>query len=326
MTCRKLKVKQPPIIGNEKNQLLSIISLKDDYEYWYYQQFIHLFINKDQADDEFVDFITLPNFDNSCPFITINKETLQPDKLNGVVLMKKIKEAIDSESYLFLSVDEYYLPSCEGYNKCHDIREILLYGYDSTEELFYVSGYNKERMFGHYDVHLADLVKTLMSIQGTTYMRSIQLTEKSNGTFDMKKFRDDLTEYMEGMRPCSAADYELRGRYFGINVYSFLSSYLEALTRKEKRFCIRSLQVMLEHKKTMYQRLIFLQEQFSLPQIEDITEQWKQLTETFLILRNLLLKYEKTGETRLINSMLSILHDIFRDEKHAIHSLLDRID
>ncbi|MNW52548.1 hypothetical protein D3C74_300730 [compost metagenome] len=157
-------------------------------------------------------------------------------------------------------------------------------------------------------------------------MRSIQLTEKSNGTFDMKKFRDDLTEYMEGMRPCSAADYELRGRYFGINVYSFLSSYLEALTRKEKRFCIRSLQVMLEHKKTMYQRLIFLQEQFSLPQIEDITEQWKQLTETFLILRNLLLKYEKTGETRLINSMLSILHDIFRDEKHAIHSLLDRID
>ncbi|MNF07144.1 hypothetical protein D3C80_2072600 [compost metagenome] len=83
---------------------------------------------------------------------------------------------------------------------------------------------------------------------------------------------------------------------------------------------------MLEHKKTMYQRLIFLQEQFSLPQIEDITEQWKQLTETFLILRNLLLKYEKTGETRLINSMLSILHDIFRDEKHAIHSLLDRID
>ncbi|MNG10755.1 hypothetical protein D3C84_942450 [compost metagenome] len=83
---------------------------------------------------------------------------------------------------------------------------------------------------------------------------------------------------------------------------------------------------MFEHKKTMYQRLLFLEEHSYLSNIKDIAEQFKELSETFLILRNLLLKYEKTGEDRLVSSMLSILHEKRGEEKLAVQALIDCLD
>ena len=59
-------------------------------------------------------------------------------------LISRIKKCIDKGYYIYICVNEKYIPKRLAYKKFNYSHHLYIYGYDDSEQYFYTLGYNDE--------------------------------------------------------------------------------------------------------------------------------------------------------------------------------------
>jgi hypothetical protein len=109
---------------------------------------------------------------------------------------------------------------------------------------------------------------------------------------------------------------------FGMEVYVYLKLYCEMLKINAVDYDIRPFQILWEHKKCMLSRLDYIKSG-NLMRIENsVYNSFKDIEQTSNILRNVMMKFDLTHDSKLIDKMLDLLDNLSTKEYLAICQLL----
>ncbi|MEF2965633.1 hypothetical protein V3851_07305 [Paenibacillus sp. M1] len=319
-----------PIVKGYQNIAfpLSVSLLNENFMPWFYSNFIQIrcrtdgFPNRELRLNFYghTNYYKYPNLEVN----TISKD-LYSILSNSVI--EFVIQCIDLGFYVKTNWDEYYIPERFYYLKEHFDHDVLVYGYDRTEKVFYTQGYNK---YGQYGVYKApfDVFEQGYAAGG---QHTVCFRNKKNWSapFNLDNVKSLLRQYLNAEDTSQIQnDYENNDRQYtyGMGVYHFIDNYLENLLPRRLAFDRRVLYSLWEHKACMVSRLKYMSE---LGYTEDEQSfQYEEIEKKTRTLLNMFLKAGLLAGTnlseakRLIKNVRVGIQYISEFEQHFFEKLL----
>jgi len=172
-----------------------------------------------------------------------------------------VRDALASDFYVYLTLNERYVPQRKAYRVRDFPHDVLIRGVDDEQGTFELYGYDHELRFRDSRLPQADLPAAYHETgPGPFYDVPFTLYRYADGggyTFDPAYLAQGLTEYLDSVN--SSRHFQgLRDpwpRVYGMATYDLLAGYLDEYARGAVRYDIRNLQVLWEHKRIMVARL-----------------------------------------------------------------------
>lgn len=232
-----------------------------------------------------VDFTTITNGDKFSHLLMANlpRELLIGDVVTHVL------NALNNDYYSFFYTDTFYIKPYVNYLKYHTIHEVLIYGYDLEEEVFYGADFFD---YTHYDrkmvrfSELREAYNNFPDLHIEDYLNGIahyKLQAAVNSEFDILKFYIDLQSLVSSRIYDNGSKLLLYGfQYFGI-----LREYLKQ--DNFKNFSPKSFNFIYSHTVIMKLRLEYVFELY--PQFhKDIIGEITKISEFAHIILNYSIK------------------------------------
>lgn len=242
----------------------------------------------------------------------------------NVDIIKYIEDSIDSNTYVYTYIDEYYT---KEFNKQHFTHDIFIYGYDNIKKELLVIGFDNNADFTNLTIGLDAFEKAFSS--GLNLSRTFDEENNNCGindfycinikmrygldynyTFKPNNFMRNLNDYLYSIdsskRESSSADvfdsYILPGNTFGINIYNDLLDYI----KNEKTFLdYRPFHTLYEHKYSIYERMLYIQENYCLRNSKKYLREYGIVADAFNDIRLQVIKYNISKSDKLIDSIYS---------------------
>ena len=259
----------------------------------------------------------------NCPFLNFQKFSLSDigfiSKYNIVNFMK---EQIDNNNFVSFIIDRYFFRKL-GYKQMNSQHEIMIYGYDDINQLFYI-GDNSNT--GKYEIDMqctfAELTQAYDTIHGTIYLFKVEKNNDYN--LDIKQITEALDLYINPNRntiiynnpkPC----------VFGVDIYDEFEQYYDyvANTGDYSHFN-NGVSVLYDHKKLMKFRLKYLTEN-NIISNNELYNSYKDIEKKILLIRNRQIKYLITGNTDLLKRNVDDLKDIKEKEIFTLTQMIDEL-
>ena len=191
-------------------------------------------------------------------------------------ICKLIKNILNSDEYVSIHLDEFYLNEKESFQKLHLVRENLVYGYDDAQKVFFVYGFGKRELMRSFQVSYDDMLLAFEKgrrfyFSGAGYLKmkwcdpvvkmkiheceAFQLTE----TFLLHKIHD----FVHPMKP-NLQNEEIK--IYGSDVYKWIIEELQGKT-KGRTVDYRTFHLLYEHKRNVYRCLKKIEQNGSMSQI-----------------------------------------------------------
>lgn len=191
-------------------------------------------------------------------------------------ICKLIKNILNSDEYVSIHLDEFYLNEKESFQKLHLVRENLVYGYDDAQKVFFVYGFGKREQMRSFQVSYDDMLLAFEKgrrfyFSGAGYLKmkwcdpvvkmkiheceGFQLTE----TFLLHKIHD----FVYPMKP-NLQNEEIK--IYGSDVYKWIIEELQGKT-KGRTVDYRTFHLLYEHKRNVYRCLKKIEQNGSMSQI-----------------------------------------------------------
>lgn len=324
----KLPIGQP-IIRSYPVHLchLSIISHNRDFEPWFFSNYIQISCPPEFPYDRtkiinFFDYDYYNPFYASSPFASeLRTERL---KIPGKIISDFL-EALENNIYLHIYVDDFYIPFRSAYKIKNRPHELFIYGYDMSNKIFHVLGYDKngkpQKMTLTFEVVEQAYVGGNFILENgykncewmhLDYQLSYTSTQYN---LNLKRIINSLKSYLD------STEFNLMpGTVTGLNVYKLLKEYYNNYINNRTTFDVRAFHVLWEHKNVMYQRVRYLEEKMPF-NMNTLTTRLFKLQNDYLILRNSLIKNELTKK-RIDNKQFCGLIDSLVDRESQILSEL----
>ena len=97
-----------------------------------------------------IDFQRFRN--NHLPVFEKHDYLLDALTASGANVNVLLKYLIDSEYYIEIQADEFYVPNRRSYNRNHFIHNLLIIGFDDTERIFNTVGYTSSMHLEETDI------------------------------------------------------------------------------------------------------------------------------------------------------------------------------
>lgn len=248
---------------------LCVILAYEAYKNWYYTNYIQIFSYTDGKNFTEVNYLEpRDSYREVADVICLGYPLLKNEK----DIINFIKEKITLGYYMVMHLDEYELPCKVDYHKQHFVHPSLIYGYESESKLIKAVGFDECRMFCKLSCKEEE-VKAAYESGKRYYLEyapwcawsAIQLikpkTPQKSFPFSLRKFMTDLKAYMEG----EADEYRLydfeypKERIaYGLEVEKVVAHQLRKLLKNEFTIDYRGIHLLVEHKKGLYQRFLYL--------------------------------------------------------------------
>lgn len=310
--------------------LLSILS---NYEYtypWIFTNYIQLYINKDYKHN-WGDFYFPSPYEvrpsDTCQWIIsqkINRKSIARQWNSAVDF---VVDSIHSNHYVHAMVNLFYVPVSDCYHEVHLNHDLLVYGYDLDQELFYVSDFFKGGIYSREvisfkDFNLAflhyDTVphhKELDYLNGLIYLYQFDQECKYRRDLDIQAVMNSIRHYLNNTVPEYWHHYNFGADKekldFGRQIYATLKNYAKTTSELASALDIRPFYLLYDHKKIMMLRLQYLYNNGYIG--EDAVEairHFSVIQENARIAVNIVLKYNASLNKRLIDRLLQTLTDI----------------
>ncbi|SDF91695.1 hypothetical protein SAMN04488542_12058 [Fontibacillus panacisegetis] len=255
-----------------------------------------------------------------------------------------VKNCIEQKKYVYLYLDEYYMPGRTSFGKLNFAHENLIFGYNDDLESFDVLGFDDKGIFKPVQLTYDKFVDAYMGIekmiynekfnnQNTTeesiyYFNTVKLFRFNNSgqySFNYKLTKNTLRDYTNGTNTSELFSM-VREPYshfvFGIDCYSYIHDYYKSLLKKEVGFDVRYIHNVWEHKLLMTKRVEYMNNNKRIELSQDIVSQFKTVENRALILRNLMLKFRLNGNNKHIHSIMDGLSEIAEQEVFLINTVL----
>lgn len=264
---------------------------------WYYERFINIYSQKDNNG-----FVTLDFVEYWCPYKGFIIENCLGYKLleNIPSIIDFVIERINSDFYIIINVDEYYLPEKSNYKKKHFVHESMIYGYDNSQKRVMALGYNAEGILNKITFSYDDLIVAFEN--GKKYykwtapwaensaVQTIKLNDyKSDYPFEIGRFLKELRDYINSTADSERAYCLLiptERLKFGFDIYDSVIDSLKNLYDGQITIDYRAIHLLYEHKKLIHDRLEFVISKFGLTgRIVELSGEYQKIVNRFTAIR-----------------------------------------
>lgn len=327
---KSLPISQPIVIGYQHHAYpLSIIPSHKDHFEWFLCNYTKLACIKSDFHSHWGPvnfFYSNDNLMTFCPLLESN--TLSKNLLcNSNDIINFIINSIDNDQYIVTYVNEYYIPNRRAFNNFHNSHDIFIFGYDLNQQLFQVAGFTDNREYSITEVKFSSMREALIYFDqstGFTLDRQdelILLNVNHDSSFEFSKelVLVNIKDYLESKN--SSLNTICNNEYaYGLEVNNYIYHYIKSINESMD---VRILHILWEHKKNMVLLINYLNNNVFINNLHSIYEEYQVIQKNVLILRNCTLKYNRTQNTKIIDSMLSNLEEIMVNEQKLLKSIID---
>lgn len=241
--------------------------------------------------------------------------------------IEKIVDEINDNRYVYFAVDEYYIPNRDNYGKNKFVHDILVYGYDMENEVFYTCGFDKNKRYSGQQLGFS-IIKNAVS-SASEYLQansedyefygpknyfSLKLNMNMQQKYDTDRYGliNIFREYLKGR-----VEYESSSCicYFGELIYNEFSNNVRALDDL-RNWCIlkEHKQFMMNYIMTHYADLI------------DNIERAKAVINNANLCLNLAIKWQIDKKEKTLNSLKNTLELVHKGEVEIVTEMLSKLE
>ncbi len=256
----------------------AIMSSTAQYKEWLFSNYIQLMSKKnfEVPHDVPLDFFIDIKRDNcyylNNPYLYV--QCIKKELVNTICkdIVEFIIEAIDHDMYVDICLNEYYIPVKNAYKRCCRPHNNMIYGYNKNKKCFYVVGYIQHNAnsfmgtYGAFRISFDVLSQAYKNCPYVDWFKSIYLysVESHGGT--LEKYRFNLEAVIRSLEDYLYSRNSLSNYYnivpktdrfsFGLDVYrDLLNNWDRGYYHMDD---IRPLELLVEHKKCMVNRIVYL--------------------------------------------------------------------
>lgn len=262
----------------------------------------------------------------------ISEQRLHRDHLAtfGIPINELIIDSINKGYYVFLNVDEHYLPNRDITGESHAVHDNLIFGYDKEAETFDVLGFRANGVFGTSKVSFADFEMAYQHVaeieNWNQDIRLLKFNEKASYKFDIRLVADLIEDYLLSRntyeRFYMATDPYAVDNVYGMDIYEHLKTYFRLLLDGKIWLDAKYLHMLWEHKKGMVARIQYMEENGYLDKGLGLSARYVEIESRMLVLRNILIRYSIDFKTERLEKIIDSLDAVAHDEKAILQQLI----
>lgn len=305
---------------------------------WFYNYYVQMLGGKDISSILFLDFCA-PLPWKACPWIrshSVPKELID-QKWSSVP--EFLMDSIDRGYYVFLYLDQFYIPGSAAFQRFHLVHDNFVFGYNRQDGLLEIADFFQYTKYSTCKASFAqveeayrygDLQPASDQLQGVILVKPAAY---EHFAFNLQVMKDLLEDFlMSANRGKSYTDgyrLDLGDRQdlfaYGLEVYGLLEQRFGMLLSQNQPLDIRSLHVLIDHKTLMLERIRYLEERGLLRSGAPVRQQFRDIGEQLIILRNLAIKDAYSGRMKEGARIVKAIPGIRMKEKLALEALLDQL-
>ncbi|PEA82339.1 hypothetical protein [Bacillus pseudomycoides] len=239
-----------------------------------------------------------------------------------------VRESIDRDYYVYLNVDEFFIPNrnaFQNYNYSHDI---LIFGYDEVKGVFNVLGYDHNYEFKKSEVSYQNFKAAFNNIDSiTNYCNQIYLYKYNPDgkyTFNFDLVIDLIEDYLYSHNTSSKfyMVQDTMDRAYGMKSYMYLKKYLADLLVGKSSYDIRNLHCLLEHKIAMQKRIEFFESEGYIDTSYNLSKDYIDIQKKALDFRNMMIKSGFDKNPKRIEQIIDALDTFKLQESEILERLI----
>ncbi|MFE4924890.1 hypothetical protein [Streptomyces sp. NPDC056661] len=213
-----------------------------------------------------------------------------------------VREAIGKDFYVYLSLNERYVPQRIAYGGRKDwVHDALIYGIDDETNTFELYGYDERMKFRSTQISQDDLARAYYDTGDEPFydvpFTMYRFDDAGAYSFDLGFVCQGIVEYLDSFNTSThfQAQRDPWDRAYGLKTYDLLDAHLDGYGRGVIRYDPRNVQVLWEHKRMMVARMRRCAE--LIPAVGDIVKQYESVERQAWMLRALTIAHQ-TGYDR----------------------------
>ena len=229
--------------------ILSKSLQKSAFDEWFYSNFTQLVWDTNSPDKLYVETIYLTSY------VLPLKHTFMPIHESQISLIMDylheiINDSIKSGYYIHGMINERYLPYRAGFNKNDHLCDYLIYGYDDSNKIYRIAGYNGNGVFELNEIpyHLYEAGVSSIPVNDHITFFMFKHDENKTISYSFEKVSDDLYKYLKGIG-------DNRDLSYGCKIYEQLIKYIKYSYANYSKIDIRIFLLIHDHKVLMQKKL-----------------------------------------------------------------------
>ncbi len=299
--------------------LEAILYNHHDYKEWLYSNYIQVVYLPEEQCNVSLDY-EAPTIYGGCSLIEYQDFAIKDNKS---LFLESINDNLQKGKYIYLFLDEYYVPERSSFGKYHFVHDILIYGVDKQSKTYLVIGYNSEFEFVKSQIDFEACYQGFVNNEDHIYIKAVAL---KRDTFTMKEevLKIMLEDYLYGRNSKEHLDlyidmstycppfFDCRKQLsssFGVKVYDQYIKDIIECAEQNLEIDYRISYLLYEHHKLMRNRVLYLQDKGVIKKdlklvqtADDIIRRTKQLVN--ISLKSLYVKEKKVLCERLIEILV----------------------
>ncbi len=338
---KKIPTQKPIITSYPRYANLISLTCNDENKLtWFYENLIPLQVYHDGKENILLDFhvgYNVMNLLKFCPVVwskTFQRELIDRAYNDVVEFFIWLIDSGNAVYYLTRTKD---IPAYNAYQGPEDSwnHDIMIHGYDREKELFYCCDFFTEAYKsvevsfdnirkGYYNLETKNNIDWLWGV--------VALTSHEKSIYDLKIHNviDSLNDYVTGSSPIKhneivfyALDEEAHS--FGINVYERVISYAQYIGENGFKADKRVFHTIYDHKQILLGMIKYLAKYGNVANGDVHEQNIISLCDMTLTVRNMILKYNMTGDKSIISRVIDRIRTIKEFEYNAIEALIHDI-
>ncbi|PZD96826.1 hypothetical protein DNH61_06410 [Paenibacillus sambharensis] len=286
---------------------LSVLESSDiDYKPWLFSNYIDMYGNPLTGE---IGFCSPAPDAGLLHTQTVDRRTMLERPANISTLLK---QSLEGGYYVWASVSQYYLQYRAVYTGSRVMKDILVYGYDSSQDLFSYCAISKNGVFEQRQLPAIHMEQAFWSASPPDPkrhpVRLLRASDREGADFRTGQVQTLLREYLNG----------------GVQLPHILIEQLEAVERREREVKLVYFTLWLEHKMIMQQRLAYMRKTGALT--DDSCEQaYDPIYRHAEIIRKSAIRYMWTRETKYKERACRLLDGMMEEERKCLSDILCRL-
>ncbi|WP_218619011.1 BtrH N-terminal domain-containing protein, partial [Paenibacillus sp. P32E] len=309
---------------------------------WIYSNYLNMCLMESEKDC-FLDFYAQSPEHHFHPCFTDTQRLLRSTILKFIPdIVEFLKDQIRQDNYIWLHVNEYYIPGSPAYQKFTFPHAIFIYGFDDNEKRFNISGFLENRKYkcayasySEIENSFYDFGKTHIDsdvTQHVNYMHLLKLHPKHHQglpyQFDMKFIAEQIKDYYESknlsLNYQSFYSHELYSEWtYGIDILPRLIEYYSLNLKDSTRMDIRPFYTLYDYKKLMVARIRYIEKKKLYDIKPMFSEGFTKLENKSESLLNLYIKYALTQHEKYSDKLMILFNELYLNEQVLLEQLLN---
>lgn len=335
---------QYPIVSNypQHAYYFSIISDNENCLPWIYSNYLNMCLMQ-SGKDCFLDYYAQSPEHHFHPCFTDTQRILRSTILKFIPnIVEFLKEQIQQDNYIWLHVNEYYIPGSPAYQRFTFPHAIFIYGFDDNERRFNISGFLENRKYKSTYASYSDLEKSFYDFgkthidsdvtQHVNYMHLLKLHPKHHQglpyQFDVKFVAEQIKEYYESKNlSLNYQSFYSHKSYsewtYGIDILPKLIEYYSLHLEGSAQLDVRPLYTLYDYKKLMVSRIRYIEENKLYDLNPVFSEGFKNIRDKSKNILNLYIKYTLTQDKECSHKLMILFNELYLNEQVLLEQLLN---